>query len=166
MKIIIGSPVKGFALKETLKKHLTQQGHQIVDTGCYSTEKFAKYPSIGERVAYSLVQGEGELAINICGSGTGAAIGIDKFSGVLAIASESVKTARLARIVNGANCLCLGEDIVTQELACEIADAFIQAEFLNNPDAKPEIKNFWLEAYNEMLARGTKPVQREIEYLD
>jgi ribose 5-phosphate isomerase B len=165
MKIIIGAPVKGFKLKETIKLHLTEQGHQIIDAGCYATDCFVKYPSIGERIAFLLQNNEGELAINICGSGTGAAIGIDKFSGVLACACESVKTDVLARVVNGANCLCLGEDIVTLELGCEIADAFVKSVFLDSPNTAPKIRDFWKEAYNEMIVRGEKASNREIETL-
>jgi ribose 5-phosphate isomerase B len=165
MKIIVGAPVKGFKLKEIIKAYLTSRGHEIIDVGCYETDRFVKYPSVGERVAFALQKGDGEIAINICGSGTGAAIGIDKFSGILACACESVKTAVLARVVNGANCLCLGEDIVTSELGCEIADAFVGAVFLDNPNAAPEIRSFWKEARGEMIVKGVKASQREIEYL-
>ncbi|MDR1959237.1 MAG: RpiB/LacA/LacB family sugar-phosphate isomerase [Planctomycetaceae bacterium] len=163
MKIVIGAPVKGFQLKEALKSYLTQKGHEMFDVGCYSTEHFVKYTSTGERVAYALQNREAELAINICGSGTGAAIGIDKFYGVLACACESVKTAVLSRVVNGANCLCLGEDVVSPEFACEIADAFVNAVFLDNPKADPKIRNFWKEAHDEMIVRGVKALNREIE---
>ena len=165
MKIIIGSPVKGFQLKQAVKAHLEKQGHEIIDVGCHETEKFVKYTSIGERVAYALQNGEAELAINICGSGTGAAISIDKFSGVLACACESVKTAVLSRVVNGANCLCMGEDIVSPELSCKMADAFINAKFLDNPNAAPEIRDFWKEARDEMISRGVTASQRGIETL-
>jgi ribose 5-phosphate isomerase B len=165
MKIIIGSPVKGYQLKQAIKAHLEQQGHEIIDVGCFGTEKFVKYPSIGERVAFALQNGEAELAINLCGSGTGAAISIDKYSGVLACACESVKTAVLSRVVNGANCLCMGEDIVSPELGCGMADAFINAKFLDNPDAAPEIRVFWQEAHDEMIVQGAKASQRDIETL-
>ena len=165
MKIIIGAPVKGYQLKEAVKAHLAKQRHEIIDVGCYATEKFVKYTSIGERVAYALQNGEADVAIHICGSGTGAAIGVDKFSGVLACACESVKTATLSRVVNGANCLCMGEDIVPPELGCEIADAFINAKFLDNPNAAPEICDFWKEARDEMIVRGVKATQRDIETL-
>jgi ribose 5-phosphate isomerase RpiB len=53
MRIIIGAPVKGFTLKETLKEHLSKQGYTLIDVGIYDTERFAKYPSVGERVAYA-----------------------------------------------------------------------------------------------------------------
>ena len=163
MKIIIGSPVKGFALKTALIKHLTGKGHEIVDVGCYETDQFVKYTCIGERVAHALQNGVAEIAINVCGSGTGAAISINKFAGVLACACESVKTATLIRVVNGANCLCLGEDVVSEILACEMADAFLSAKCFDNPNVPQKIRDFWQEARDEMLPRGAVATQREIE---
>lgn len=165
MKIIIGAPVKGFQLKEILTNHLSRQGHEIVDVGCFETSNFVKYTSTGERVAHALQNGEADIAINICGSGTGAVMSVNKFSGVLACACESVKTAVLSRVVNGANCLCLGEDIVSPELACEMVDAFLNAEFLDNPNAEQRIRDFWKEAHDEMVVRGVQATNREIEVL-
>ncbi|MDR1384529.1 MAG: RpiB/LacA/LacB family sugar-phosphate isomerase [Planctomycetaceae bacterium] len=165
MKIVIAAPVKGFQLKETLKAHLLWQGHDVIDVGCYATDRFIKYTSTGERVAYALQNGEAELAINICGSGTGASISINKFAGVLGCACESIKTAVLSRVVNGANCLCLGEDVVTPELARDMTDAFINAVFQDNPNADPKVREFWKEARDEMFARGVKATQRELETL-
>ncbi len=160
----MGAPVKGKKLKDAVKSHLEKQGHQIIDVGCFSTEKFVKYPSIGERVAKALQDGAAELAINCCGSGTGAAIGADKFKGVLACACESVKTAELIRKVNNANCLCMGEDVVSEELGCAMADAFINAKFQDAP-VPQEILDFWKEAGDEMIARGEIATERGIETL-
>ena len=165
MKIIIGAPVKGFKLKAAVSKYLAQRGHEIIDVGCYETEKFVKYPAIGERVAKALQDGVAELAINLCGSGTGAAISANKYSGVIACACESVKTATLIRIVNGANCLCMGEDVVSEELGCEMAEAFINAKFQDNPNVPAEIRDFWKEARDEMIAKGVPAKEREIETL-
>ena len=165
MKIIVGSPVKGFKLKTAVVRHLAEQGHEIIDVGCYDTDRFVKYPAMGERVAKALADGVAELAINFCGSGTGAAISANKFAGVLACACESVQTATLIRIVNGANCLCLGENVVSEALGCEMADAFINAVFQNNPNAAPAIREFWKEARDEMIAKGVSAQEREIEML-
>ncbi len=164
MKIIMGAPVKGKVLKDAVKAHLEKQGHEIIDVGCFCTDNFVKYPSIGERVAKALQDDVAELAINCCGSGTGAAIGADKFKGVLACACESVKTAELIRKVNGANCLCMGEDIVSEELGCQMADAFINAKFQDAP-VPQAILDFWKEAGDEMIARGEIATERKIETL-
>jgi len=165
MKIIIGAPVKGFKLKAAITKYLSERGHELIDVGCYETEKFVKYPSIGERVAKALQDGIAELALNLCGSGTGAAISANKFSGVLACACETVKTAVLIRVVNGANCLCMGEDIVSEELGCEMAEAFINAQFQDNPNIPAAVREFWKEARDELMGKGVSARDRNIETL-
>ena len=166
MKVIIGSPVKGFQLKSAVKAHLEAQGHEVIDVGCHGTDAFVKFPSIGQRVAAALQAGEAPLAINICGSGTGAAIAAGKFQGVCAVSCESVQTARLIRVVNDANCLCLGEDVVSPELACEMVDAFLAAEFQDAPQAPPKVLDFWREARDELMARGAPAAPREVETLE
>ncbi len=165
MKIIMGSPVKGLALKNAVKKHLESQGHEIIDVGCYSDETFIKYTATGERVAKALQDGVAEIAINFCGSGTGASISANKFRGVLACSCESVKTAELIRKVNGANCLCMGEGVVEPELGCQMADAFINAEFQAVDGIPADVLAFWKEARDEMMQRGDEATDRELETL-
>jgi len=165
MKIIMGSPVKGKKLKDAIKAHLEKQGHEIIDVGCFKIEKFVKYPSIGERVAKALQDDLAPIAINCCGSGTGASMGANKFKGVLACSCESVQTAKLIRAVNGANCLCMGEGVVSEELGCEMADAFINAIFQGVEGIPADVLNFWAEARDEMIARGETASERKIETL-
>jgi len=165
MKIIMGSVAKGFALKDAIKKHLEAQSYEIVDVGCYDTNKFYKFPSVGERVAKALQDGKAPLAISCCGSGTGASITANKFKNVCAVSCESAKTARLARVVNDANCLCMGEGVVTPELGCEMADAFISAKFQDMDGIPQEVLAFWKEAKNEVMSRGDIASEREIEIL-
>ena len=165
MKIIMGSVAKGFTLKQAIKAHLEKQGHEVIDVGCYDTDQFYKFPAAGQRVAAALQQGKGELAINCCGSGTGASIAAGKFEGVCAVSCESVKTARMIRVVNDANCMCLGELVVSPELGCEMADAFFGATFQDADGIPQHVLDFWKEARDELTARGPKPESRELETL-
>jgi ribose 5-phosphate isomerase B len=124
-----------------------------------------KFPSIGQRIAAALAEGRAELAVNCCGSGTGASLAAGKFKGVCAVSCESVQTARLCRIVNDANVLCLGESVVSPDLGCQMADAFVTARFQDMAGAPPEVVEFWREARDEVMARGEAPAAREIETL-
>lgn len=164
MKVIVGSVVKGFALKEAVAKHLRALGHEVIDVGCHGTAKFVKFPSIGQRVARALQEGVAPLAINCCGSGTGASIAAGKYRGVCAVSCESVETARMIRVVNGANCLCMGELVVPPDLACRMAEAFVAAEFQDAPSIPAEVRAFWREARDELMAKGeASAAAREIE---
>jgi ribose 5-phosphate isomerase B len=165
MRIAVGSVVKGLQLKEAVKAHLQARGHTVVDVGCPDKSQFCKFPSVGQRIAHALTSGEAELAINCCGSGTGASISAGKFKGVCAVSCESELTARLARVVNGANCLCMGEDVVAPDLACRMADAFVGARFQDAPAAPEPVRAFWREARDELMARGDETAERELEFL-
>ena len=165
MKVILGSVVKGFTIKEAIKAHLTRLGHDVVDVGCRDTSRFVKYTSVGQRVAAELQRNPRALAINCCGSGTGAALAAGTFRGVLACSCESVLTARLIRVVNQANCLCLGEQVVTPELACQMADAFLGATFQDAPGIPAPVLAFWQEAHDEIAGRGPVAAPREVETL-
>ena len=163
MKLVIGSVVAGFDLKEHLKVHLTQQGHEVLDLGPTDKSVFVKYNAVGERIAEALVSGKAELAVNICGTGTGAAVAGGKFKGVIAVVCETIETARAIRVVNDANCLCLGELIVAPARACRMVDAFLDARFQDAPQVPEAIRAFWAEARDEFLARGPEPQPRELE---
>lgn len=163
MKIAVGAVVTGFALKQAIKAYLEKEGHVVLDVGCFGTEVFVKFTCIGERLARCLQRGEVELAVNCCGSGTGASIAAGKFRGVCAVSCESVLTARLARVVNDANVLCLGESVVAPELACRMVAAFLAARFQDATGVPPEVLEFWREARDELMARGEPAKPRHLE---
>jgi hypothetical protein len=52
--------------------------------------------------------------------------------------------------VNDANCLGLGEAVVTPEQGCRIAEAFVNAQFQDAPDVPPPVRAFWREARDEL----------------
>ena len=165
MKIIMGSVAKGFGLKMPIKAHLEAQGHEIIDVGCYDTNTFYKFPAMAERVAKALQDGVADFAINCCGSGTGASICTNKYKDVCALSCETVKTAELARVVNDANCLCMGESIVEPELGCKMADAFLAAKFQDMDGIPDDVLGFWKEARDEAFSKGEVAIEREIEIL-
>jgi ribose 5-phosphate isomerase B len=166
MRVIVGSVVKGFALKTAVKQYLEQNGHEVIDVGCYDTSVFAKFPSIAERAADVLQKGEAEMGILCCGSGTGMALAAGKFAGICAISAESPLAAEFGRKVNDANVLCMGESLVTPDVAVRIAEVFLTTRFQDAPAIPEKIRGFWAEARDEIAARGARASDREIETLE
>lgn len=165
MKIVAGSVVKGFALKSAVKQWLEQQGHEVVDIGCFDTSVFVKFPSIAERAARIIQQGEAELGVLCCGSGTGMALAAGKFRKICAISAESPLAAEFGRRVNDANLLCMGESLVTPDVACRIVQTFIETSFQEAPAVPEPIRRFWAEARDEIAERGTEARERDMETL-
>jgi len=165
-KIAIGAVIKAFELKSTVSEYLTQQGHTVLDLGCFNAETFVKYPSVGQAVAYALYAGDADFGVVLCNYGTSGSTGVAKFQGVCACNCESVKTAVVARKVNGANVLCMGASVVPPEEACEMVEAFINAEFLDIPGVPQKVQDFRREAREQLLAYGEIPQPRELQTLD
>ena len=165
MRIVIGSVVKGFALKGAIKQWLEKAGHTVTDVGCPDTAVFVKFPSIAERAARVLQQGEADFGVLCCGSGTGMALAAGKFAGLCAIAAESPLAAEFGRRVNDANVVCLGESLVAPDLACRIVQCFLETKFQDAPAIPERVRNFWAEARDEIRAKGVVARDREMETL-
>src|SRR5258708_10836423 len=73
MKGTRGSDHAGFELKQVLIDHLKQSGHELIDVGTNSTQP-VDYPDFAEALALSLLHGDSERGILICGSGVGASL--------------------------------------------------------------------------------------------
>jgi ribose 5-phosphate isomerase B len=165
MKIVIGSVVKGFALKAAVKQWLEKAGHTVIDVGCPDPKVFVKFPSIAERAVRALQMGEADFGVLCCGSGTGMALAAGKFAGVCAIAAESPMAAEFGRRVNDANVVCMGESLVAPDTACRIVQSFLETKFQDAPAIPEPIRNFWKEARDEIAAKGVPARDRDMETL-
>ena len=128
MKIAMGADHGGFSLKETIKQHLEEQGHEILDLGTYDTAS-CHYPVYAEKVARAVAAGQAERGILVCGTGIGMSIAANKIPGIRAAAVSDCFTAQATREHNDANILCLGERTVGPGLAMRIVDTYLAAQF-------------------------------------
>lgn len=128
MKIAIGSDHAGYELKEDLKNRLEEKGHQVEDFGTGSDES-VDYPDYGHPVAEAVEQGKCQLGVVICGSGNGINMTVNKHEGIRSALCWQPEIAALARQHNDANILALPARYLTQELARDILDAFLESEF-------------------------------------
>lgn len=127
-KIALGSDHGGFELKEIIKKFLEGKGIPYEDYGCYSLES-VDYPDIAFTVAEAVAAGKHPFGILVCGTGIGMSIAANKVKGIRAALAGDCYSARMARDHNNSNILVLGGRVVGQELALEIVNAYLNAEF-------------------------------------
>lgn len=128
MRITIGSDHAGFDLKQVLAEHLRQNGHQVNDSGTNSTAP-VDYPDFAEAVALSVLRGECERGILICGSGVGAAVAANKIPGIRAGQCHDTYSAHQGVEHDDMNVLVLGARVIGVELAKELCARFLQARF-------------------------------------
>ena len=126
-KIIIGSDHGGFNLKTTIINHLVSNGIEVVDLGCYSPES-CDYPVVAQAVAKEVLA-TGEKGILVCGTGIGVSIAANRFKGIRASHCTDTFTARMTRMHNDSNILCLGERITGSGLALDIVDIWLNTPF-------------------------------------
>ena len=127
-KIAIGSDHGGFELKEKIILHLKQQGIEAEDCGCYSSDS-VDYPDIAETVCKGITDGKYERAILICGTGIGISIAANKIRGIRAALCHSCFDARMSRMHNDANVLCLGARTTGVGVALDIVDVYMASSF-------------------------------------
>lgn len=136
MKIIMGADPLGYDLKESVKKHLTAKGYEIVDV---SPTNDMDYFKVGYEVGERIANNEFDRGFIFCGTGMGVNIVANKFTGVYSALCESIETARLSRIINNANILAMGGIVMTPYMANQMADVFMDTPFSEGfSEADPE----------------------------
>jgi ribose 5-phosphate isomerase B len=128
MKIGIASDHAGFDYKEQLRVWLASQGHEVVDYGCFSDER-TDYPTWIRPCAEAVVKGEVERGIVLGGSGNGEAIVANRVKGCRCGYCFNEETAFLTRSHNDANCIAMGQRIISLETAKQIVTTFLSTEF-------------------------------------
>lgn len=126
-RVALGTDHAGFPLKEIIKKHLSDQGIDVIDEGTFSEEP-VDYPAI-IRKACAVVVEQGCPGIVFGGSGIGESIAANKVRGIRAAHCSTVEDAELSRKHNDANVLSLGGRMLKPDLAKKMVDAFLGTEF-------------------------------------
>jgi len=135
MKIAVASDHAGFALKETVRAHLSTAGHEVLDFGCRSAEA-VDLPDFAYPAAMALSRGEVERAILVDGAGYPSAMIANCLSGVYAAVANDPLSARFAREHSDTNALCLGGKIIGDGIALECVDLFLKLAFLGGKYAR------------------------------
>ncbi len=135
MRIAVGSDHAGFHLKEKIKQFLIEKGHEVIDYGTTS-ESSTHYPLFAKNVALAVQKREADRGILVCGTGIGMSITANKFKGVRAALCLNEYMARMSRLHNDANVLCLGDRILGEDLALTIVDVWLNTPFEGGRHAK------------------------------
>jgi ribose 5-phosphate isomerase B len=129
MKIAIGSDHGGYELKQKFIEELKNQYQvEVIDCGCDSTDS-VDYPDYGRKVGETVVSGQADRGIVICGTGIGISISANKVPGVRAALCTNEYMAMMTRKHNNANVLALGARVVGDELAKDILRVWLTTEF-------------------------------------
>ena len=127
-KIVIGCDHGGLELKNEIISHLNKHGVETCDVGTYTSDS-CNYPDYARALCQKIQSGEFELGILVCGTGIGMSMAANKHNGIRAACCSDTFSARMTRMHNDANVLCLGGRVVGAGLACDMVDLFVNTEF-------------------------------------
>jgi ribose 5-phosphate isomerase B len=128
LPVAIGSDHAGFEYKEAIKKWLQEQGYTVKDFGTHSLSS-VDYPDFAHPVASSVENRETAWGILFCGSANGVAITANKHQGIRAGLCWENDIARLVRLHNNANIICIPARFVALALAQEMIETFMSTTF-------------------------------------
>ncbi len=128
LRVVIGSDHAAVALKADVAALLRAAGHKVEEFGARSEEP-VDYPDVAGEVARKVAAGGAEFGILCCGTGIGMSIAANKIPGIRASLCHDVTTARLARLHNDANVLCMGGRTTGTETARDIVRTWLSTQY-------------------------------------
>jgi len=124
-KIFITCDHAAFEAKEFLKKEFADI--DFIDLGTKSTES-VHYPDFGKKIAQSVLESKAR-GIALCGSGIGISIQVNRFKGIRGALCRSVEDAKMSRLHNNSNVLCLGARQNSNDELIKIVKCWLSTEF-------------------------------------
>src|SRR5262249_17777311 len=114
--IAIGSDHAGFEYRTAIVQWLTAKGFEVKDYGGHEN-KSVDYPDYAHPVADAVEKEEAAFGILLCGSANGVCMTANKHQGIRAGLSFDAEVARLIRLHNNANIICIPARFVALEYA-------------------------------------------------
>jgi ribose 5-phosphate isomerase B len=127
MKIALGCDHIAVELKASLIEHLRDR-YEVVDVGTDTGQRI-DYQDVAWKVTRMHAAGECDRGILLCGTGVGMSLAANAAPGIRAVVCSEPYTARMSRLHNDTNVLCMGARVVGHELAKMIADMWLETAF-------------------------------------
>lgn len=123
MRIVIGAPGNGTALKDELKAALEadERVSEVIDL---STSEIT-YPEVSFQAARAILDGRADRGILVCGTGVGTAIAANKVAGIRAATAHDLVTVRGSVENYDAQIPCMGQNVIAPPAARALVDVWL-----------------------------------------
>lgn len=128
LRVAIGGDHAGFGYKQIVLNWLQEQNFETADFGPYSEDSF-DYPDSAHPLSDAIEKGRYDFGILICGSGNGVCMTANKHQGVRAGLVWTNEVAKLIRLHNDANVICLPARFISKEQALGFVQTFLNTTF-------------------------------------
>jgi ribose 5-phosphate isomerase B len=129
MRVAVAFDHRGVKLRERVLEEVVRAGHEAVDLGTDKPEPKIDYPDKAQEVGEAIRTGDAERGVLICGSGVGASVAASKLRGIRAATCHDTYSAHQGVEHDDMNVLCIGSEVVGEELAGELVRTFLGAKF-------------------------------------
>ena len=126
MKIYLASDHAAFNEKQILVDYLKDK-YAVEDLGTHSADS-TNYPDWAKKLVLK-VRDDKAVGILLCGSGIGVCMTANRFAGIRAALCRDEDDAKMSRLHNDANVLCLSGRKTSIELIQKITDTFLRTPF-------------------------------------
>src|ERR1051326_568786 len=129
MIVALGTDHAGFPLKPSVVEAIRAGGHEVLDCGAFELAPGDDYPDFAAAVARAVLEGRAARGVIVCGSGVGASVAANKFSGIRCALCHDNFSAHQGVEDDSMNVLALGARVIGPSLAAELVGTFLHAEF-------------------------------------
>jgi ribose 5-phosphate isomerase B len=138
-RVAVGCDPNASEMKEAIKKHLTELGHEWEDYG--SNDPI--YANVAIEVAEAVAAGKHDRGILICGTGIGVCIAANKVPGAYAALCSDPYSTERSRKSNNANIMTLGSQVMGVELAKTLVTIWMSSEYVPGGRSEPKIQRIY-----------------------
>ncbi len=136
MKIVLGADSAGKPLLDVIEAHLKTKS----DLEVVNLSQSGFYADLSQKVAQTIIDGEHERGILICGTGIGVCISANKVPGIRAALTHDTYSAERAAKSNNAQIITMGARVIGPELAKAIVDTWLASEFDPNGSSADNVR--------------------------
>jgi ribose 5-phosphate isomerase B len=129
VKVAVAFDHRGVHLRAAVLEALANGGHDVVDLGTDTDAVRIDYPDKARELGESLLAGDAERGVLVCGSGVGASVAACKLAGIRAAVCHDVYSAHQGVEHDDMNVLCLGSEVIGPSLAADLLRTFVDARF-------------------------------------
>ena len=131
MKIHLATDHAGLELKDKIKQHLNESGHDVIDHGAYEYDALDDYPDFIFPCAKAVAEDSRSRGIILGGSGQGESMAANRIKGVRAAVfyNGPKEIIELSRQHNNANILSLGARFMSEEEIYRIIEIWFDTDF-------------------------------------
>lgn len=129
MRIVLACDHGAFELKNELVTYLKDKENiDVIDLGVNGPDS-VDYPEYAGKLCRTVLDGEAQRGILLCGTGIGISIAANRFKGIRAALCHDVSTAHLAREHNDANVLVMGGRTTGLATARDMVDVWLKTQY-------------------------------------